>query len=389
MYQDIINTLASDEYYLVKNDIDKLVNDSSFIQKIVTIHNPIVFDRFVKMCEYKMDTSILYEERNKFIRKTILSLNKENIYDFFELNTLDKSRQDVIADRYLTEYIVYYYFGDNYYNFMTNFYQMIMYLNRVKKDLVNKLNIDLYQEFVNLRNMSFEDKIGFFRLLLDDINVMEMFYDDMDIVKKDSHKGLTDASLKLTHDSPIYKKDLSKRFGVDLYYLNGEEFYGFVRCLISKRDDLSDQNNYVLSKKGRLGYSFSYIGDKNIGTSDYDSKSVALFYDDIDYKNIMYVHHADLHANKMNEQTTYLSEKENELLTPAGLIANTNNYNEVYIKAGHDGIKPKALICYDTITNNDILFAKKYELAILLINKDKYKRFEKHEEDYIENTYII
>ena len=291
MEQNIIQILSTDDYHVVKKNIDKLINNSSFLQEIVKVHSPLVFDRFIKMCEYKMDTSVLYESRKKFIKKTLFNLNKDNIYDFFELNNYDKSRQDIIANRYLSEYIVYYYFGDNYYNFMTNLYQMLTYVKYNNNDLISKENIALYEEFVELRKMSKTDMISFFKILLDN-DIMSMFYDDINIVRETSHKALVDESLRLNHNLEIYQSDISKRVCVDVYYLDGEQFYGFVRCFAIKKGDLTDHSDYIFSKRKRLGDSFSYIGDKNIGTTDYDMESVTLFYDKINYKNIMYVHHA-------------------------------------------------------------------------------------------------
>lgn len=388
MYQDYIKILESDEYYKVKKDINSLINNDSFLKEIVKVRNPLAFDRFIKMSEYKMDTSELQEERNKFIKKTLLSLNKDDIYKFFNLENLDLSRQDVIANRYLIEYIISYYFGDNYYNFMVNLNQMVNYLDSVNKNLIDKENIKIYKEFVNLRYMSMEDKINFFKLLLD-LNLMEMFYDDINKAREDSHKELVNKTIKLEKDNELYNKDISSRFNVDVYCLDGEEFYGFVRCLGLKTNTDEKKTDYVFSKKKRVGYSFSYISHKNIGTIDYDRKNVTLFYDDIDYRNIMYVHHADMHAKKMQEQDGYLSEKENEILTPDALIAKTKSYNELFIKSDENGIKPKALVCYDSISGNDLSFAKRYGLAILLINTQKYKRYESYDDEYDSYTYVI
>ena len=111
----------------------------------------MVFDRFIKMCEFKIDTSILYEERNIFIKKTLLNLKESDIYNFFELDSFDKKRDEIIASRYLTEYIVSYYFGDNYYNFLTNFYQMTGYLSSNKKGLINAAHLKLYQDFIDIK----------------------------------------------------------------------------------------------------------------------------------------------------------------------------------------------------------------------------------------------
>ena len=68
MYQSIINTLGSSDYYIIKKDIYKLINDADFIKEIIKVHNPIVFDRFVKtlflilefsLCEEKEDPNLL------------------------------------------------------------------------------------------------------------------------------------------------------------------------------------------------------------------------------------------------------------------------------------------------------------------------------------------
>ncbi len=383
-YESVISLLKSDDYYQVKKRIYELINDSNFIRKIVKEKNPFVFDRFAKMCEYKMDTSIIYDERKKYLKKLINSLTVDNCQEKLGLDDLNIP----LVNRYLTEYIISYYFEDNYYNLMTNFYQMISYLRDTGKKLVNVTNIELYQRFLNVSNLSFNEKIRFFNDYLDD-NIMELFYDDMEIVRTDSHKELVNQSLKLSKNSSLYQKDLSEKYGLNIYMLDGEDFYGFVRCLSIKTDDTSDHKDYVESKGKRLGSSFSFIGKHNIGTTDYDGNCVTLFYDNIDYRNIMYVHHADLHVNNMVVQNDYLSLKENEITTPSSLVNRIINYSEIYIKGGVNGIKAKALVCYDKITTNDIIFANKYDLDILIINREKYKRYETYDEEFERNTYVI
>ncbi len=368
-YQSIKNVLLSDDYYILKNDIMRLLNDSSFMQKIVIEDNPFVFDRFIKMCEFKIDTYILYKKRRSFIKKKLTYL-------------------DSIDFKWVNEYIIDYFFQDNYYNVTANFYQMVSYIQNTKKKLVSDENIKLYKRFIEIRHLSLKEKIDLFNEFSNK-NIMEMFYFDMDRVRKDSHKGLVDASLKLNHDSSLYKKELSNKLGVDIYNLNGEKFFGFVRSLSIKTDDLTNNEEYVFSRRKRLGYSFSYIGSSNIGTADFGGENVTLFYDNIDYNNIMYVHHSDLHAKKMDVQDDYLSTKENEIVTPDGLVAHTTNYNEIYIKSNNGEIRPTAVICYDKITDTDIAFAKKYNLAILVINKEKYMPAKKYEDDYDSYSYVI
>jgi hypothetical protein len=387
-YDEIIGILNSDNYYSLRYDVMKLVNDEAFLKRIIKIHNPFIFDRFIKMCEFKIDTAAIYEERNKFVKKTINELNQDNIYSFFELEDMDKSRQDNYASRYLSEYIISYYFGDNFYNFMTNFFQMTNYLNGDRKNLVSLDHIKLYEQFINISKISLEDKIKLFNSNLNN-DLMGMFYDDINTVRVDSHKRLVEASLKLNKDNGIYQSDLSDKCGVDVYYLNGESFYGFVRCLTLREENMKGEKKYVFSQKRRLGYSFSFVSGNEMGTIDSIGDGILLYYDDIDYQNIMYVHHTDMHTGIMNKLTTYISDKENEIKTPSGLIANTVNYNEVYIKPGKEGIKPTAVICFNDIDEKTLAFAKKYNLAILMVNKEKYKHDERYDDDYTEYTYML
>ena len=384
-YEKIIDVLKSDVYYTLKSDIVKLINDDNFMEKIIKVHNPLVFDRFIKMCEFKIDTLNIHEKRRGFIINSINRLDENNVYDFFDLDTLEKSQKEVVADRYLTEYIIDYYFGDNYYNYMTNVYEMINYLGRIKKILIDSEHLKIYKEFSSLVTATFDDKISIFKKYIDN-SFSEMLYEDIRIVRNYSYNELVKCSIKLNHKSKIYSQEMSDEKGIDIYYLNGEEFHAFVKCFSINRNDLSNHYDYLLSNDRRLGYSFSYISDKNIGTVDYEQKRVVLLYDNIDYNKIMYVYHGDLHAKKLEKQDDFLSEKHNKLYTPDSLMAYTRNYNEIYIV---DKPKPKALICYDTVTEDDILFAKEYKLAILILNRNKYKRYETYDDDYMTDTYVL
>ena len=405
-YEGIIEVLASSDYYKAKKLINILGDKESFVDVMIPISNPFIYDRFTKMYEFEMYTTFYNKARNKVIRRTLLNQTDDNKLDYFKdinsynycdylltseeeksiENTKDINSQiEIISNRWLTEYIVYYFFQDSYYNFMTNLFQMVSYLGRVNKKLVERSHIDLYNEFRGLNNVSFKEKIEFFKKHMDK-DYTSMFYDDMRKTKDDSYQELVNSSIKLNHDSKIYYKDISQKFGIDVYYLNGEEFYTFIKCFSINRDDLSDNYDHLFTNGDQLGYSFSYISDKNIGTVGYDPKKVTLMYDDIDYNKIMYVHHSDLHTGKLVEQNRYLTNKENEITTPNSLIAHTRSYNEIYIV---DKPKPKALVCYDTITSDDIAFAKKYKLSILLMNREKYKHYETYDEDYMDNTYVI
>ena len=115
---------------------------------------------------------------------------------------------------------------------------------------------------------------------------------------------LVDKSLKLNHELEIYQRDISKRLGVDVYQLDGEPFYGFVRSLSLKDKNKKGEETYVYSQKERLGYSFSYVSGHEIGTIDPKGNGIILYYDNIDYQNIMYVHHTDMHTGAIKKLNT-------------------------------------------------------------------------------------
>ena len=343
------------------------INFKLYIDNIIKIDNPFIFDLIMKYLEYKEDTGEYYELRNKYLKKIIL--NKSNI-----------------QDKWLNEYIIEYFFEDNYYNFTINLLQMVSFQNRLQKELVSLKNIELYNKFSNINKLSYIEKLRLFNDNKNN-NLKEMFYDDMRIIKDTAYKKMVDNSLKLNKENNIYNKALSSKYGLDVYYLDGEEFYTFIRTFNIKRNDLSDKEDYINSNLNRIGYSFSYISNKNIGTMDYTGESVVLMYDKLDYNNISYVHHSDMHSGKIDEKNSFVTNKINEIRVPESLIANTNGYNEIIINGNN--IIPTALICYDVITDSDILFAKKYNLSILLINTTKYKRWDFNYEDYYDNTYSL
>ncbi len=411
-YTYLLKILSSELEYKEKEYLNS-INFNYYTELISKIKNPSMYDRLIKYLEFKYDTSKFNEERNKYIKNLLFNQKNNSIIDLLtsinvdnfdkillftdeEISYLKRNKNNFkkclehISDRWLTDYITYYFFQDNFYNFSVNLYQLVSYQYKIKSDLIDLSHIKMYNEFNNINNLSLLDKINLFKKYYNkNINLMHLFYDDMRIVKDHAYKNMVSNSLKINKDSKIYNKELSDKCGLDVYYLNGEKFYAFVRSLRVKRDDLDDKNNdYINSNLNKLGYSFSYISDRNIGTIDYMQKNVILFYDNIDFNNIMYVYHSDMFSGILNNKgNRYISKKVNEIHTPMSLISNTKNYNEIYVKGNN--IKPTSLICYDEIANDDISFAKKYNLSILLINREKYHSYEEYDDDFYDNTYIL
>ena len=410
-FEKLLNILSTDTLYK-EPDFLKSFNYNNHIKEISSISNPLIYDKLMKYLEFKEDTNKFNEERNIYLKKLLFNQKDDNILDLFskinisnyhnsilftsrEISYLEREENNInkafewISNRWMNNYLANYFFQDNFYNFITNFLQMTNYLRFSKKNLVKVENLKIYNEFLKVGDLSFKEKLDYFKKNYQRTDLMELFYDDMRKVKDDCYKELVNSSLKPNKNLAIYNKDLSNKFDLDVYYLNGEEFFAFVRCFQVERDDLSDNIDYLFSRNNRYGYSFSYISNYNISTIDESNKNVILLYDNIDYNDIIYVHHADLHTGKINKLIdTYVSQKENELTTPHLLSINTKSYNEIYIK-GEKEIKPCSLVCYDEVTINDVNFAKKYHLSIVIINSKKYRAKKAFDEDYDEYSYII
>ena len=87
-YQAVFNILESSSYHSIKEDIYSLINDGEFIKKIIRVNNPFIFDRFIKMCEYKIDTTIIHERRNDYLKDKIIKLTNDNISEYYGINDI-------------------------------------------------------------------------------------------------------------------------------------------------------------------------------------------------------------------------------------------------------------------------------------------------------------
>ncbi len=408
-YEKLLRELGQRYCTVQSNQIDI----KKYWQKIIRIENSHIYDKIMKIFEFKDDVSKYNEERNKIIRNIIFQQKNPEILDSLATVTPDNymdflfteeetdyikrsigSRFDEciknISNRWLLDYIIYYFFQDSYYNFICNLFQMTRYLRDINVELVDIKHLNLYNKFCDLSKLSFIERINFFKENCDKLGVMEMFYDDMRKVKDHSYQQLVNSSLKPDKKLSIYNKELSDKDGVDVYYLDGEEFYAFIRSFSLEKVNSDAEEDYLFSRTNKYGYSMSYISNSNIGTIDLEQKEITLLYADISPSQIAYVHHDDAHTGRITDKLDrYISDKINEISTPSDLMSNTKSYNEIYIRPRNGEIRPCAIICYDTISEEQLAFAKKYHLSIVIINREKYKRYVSWPENYEENTYII
>lgn len=359
-----------DNIYLLKemNDVDKyyvfrklnyeydFMNNKVFIDLITSIKSEKVFRSLMFDLEYIIDINYLERIRRKFIRNNI---------------------KNYINDE-LLEVISGYLFGDFYHNVILDINELINY-NMINK-IVDKDHIKFYQLVCKLYRLNDSDKIKFFEdyKMLD---IKGMFYDDLRLCKDNCYKDLMDSSVNLTDD--IYDSELSDKYDISVYKLDGKPFFALVKCFI--RHLGKDLNDIMNSKDG---FCFSYISSSNFGTITDGDNGYTILFSNPDYKNIVHLHRSDSWSNYDRSKNMYASSYTNELFSSNDLSFATRDYNELVISK-NDSMKALAYICFDKIRKDDIIYANTLKLPILLIDRRKYKEFKaSHYDNDDEEMYL-
>lgn len=371
-------------------------------KKVATIVDPCIYKRIVDALEQEMDTSKIKEYRKTYL-ENLLSSSIFKMYlilfrEKYMLDTMyyfDKEYNKIdefdSAKIFLLDIVADCLFDDYYVNIQEDMKQILKYVDLTNNDLVPRERLEFYKKFSSLDIENSEKIIEFFNENKN-VNLIEEFYDDIRALKDESYKSLVDSCTKFTKDSPLYNEELSNKYGCEIYYLDGEEFFGFVRSdsMIEKHHvEVNEGNPRIVpneqptkEKIARLGPSFTYIGKDDIQTFKNPRDNLTMLYRGIDYRTIGHVYHNDSWSS--SSYSNY-SDYRNELHTPNSLLSESTKYPEIFI-TNLSGIEPFALICLDEVTEWDIEFSKRNNMPIVIINSLKYER-KYSPEGYTENHY--
>lgn len=384
-----------------------LINNNNLIDKYATIFSASKYSYSVDLLlenNYNLFKNI-DKKRKKYIKKELTNIasghlkmldnfiHLENITinnDIFSYNSLfylkslyKRQKNDEINKQLFKftsaiqfELLISTYFKDIPFNFLANLKVMLNYINRVDKPIINLENLDIYKKLSDFMNLSLDDRLNFINSFKDDFDYSKMFYDDYKTCLNHSINSMNDKIIKLEKDNSLYNKDLSSKLSVDIYELDGEDFYAYVHSTSIYRYDDINVNWYDNQKT----ISLSLIGSKNINT--YHNKSVLFGFYKLNPNNIIHLYYSDSYT--VNQ---YGSKKINQIYTPEDLVINTMKYNEILYNEKYDIIKPDFVICYDEITNLELSIAKELNVPIVKINTSKYHKTEEQENAYI-NHYI-
>lgn len=363
-------------------------------KKIASISDPVIYQKVVTKFQDLIDLDETFFFRRINVTNLFLDFDNKNLIDtrYYYDNDYDELDQQEIFNLYMCDLISQYFFDDLFQNTYLDLKQILNF-SSLSGQIISQERMNFYFEFSNLNKYTYEEKLYFLKKY-QQYDFRESYYDDLNIMKDKSKKLLIDSTIKsLSKDSLLFKKDLSEKYNAEIYYLNGEEFYAFVRCNVNvekgKEQPKSEEVN-------RLSQSFSFIGTDNISMYQNPNEVLTLMYSGFDSNNIAHISSMDSWSYKNYDENNTLSSIDAsvvyELSTPKSLLASTFYYNEIAVIPKEDTLlNPIGLVCYDSFSKWDLEFSKRNNLPIVVINTDKYvQKHDAYEENskFLQNKYI-
>lgn len=354
------NSLAAYEIDKIKEKIyDKEVEKYSDGLFLIT-------KKIVNLYDKKENYSLLLTDNmKKYIIKEMIN-NSKNMHDvFYKYDTL--KMRNILIDRY---------FKDIPLNFLKNLNVMIQYNDSLNNKILDEKRTNIYKKILNFENLNYDERKELYYACAKYENLAELFYDDYRKCRDNTYNNLIDLAINPKKMYNLLSIEKTKKYGVPIYELNGENFYAFVHITGPYK---YNPNFYVEAWKEGLydSVSLSFIGNNNITTFGDPKESIAFGFSKLDYKRIIHLRNSDSFSN-YNSMDDRFSDYIQKMYTPANLIKETRGYNEIVYQEKSRNIKldtivPDYVMCYDEVTDIDINVAKYYNLPIVLINTKKYK----------------
>lgn len=346
-----INMSINNIAYIIKKGVklpNNLLDSNTLINKYLAIDNDIIL----------LDYLCNLELNNPYLKEKILSKRKKQFNDIVE--------KEILEDNYFLEELIILNYEDIPYNFLKNTLSIIEYIAQIKEMIIPKNRYDLYYKLLKFYKLTYPEKIDLYNEIKSNPSVISEFYDDFKTCFNDSIKKIQDSFLDV---NKLTKSELSHKYNVDVYELNGEEFKMLISHTNMNRDYLYEGEVW---KKNKEYASLSLISDKCLNTFRNPSTNIIVGFTDINYLNVMHIHHADSYSKEENGSNRII-----ELFTPDNLIKNTKSYNEILIKNSNT-LTPSYIVCYDEIKEGDVEASISLgRIPLILIHTKKYSSAKK------------
>lgn len=316
--------------------------------------------------KYKLDN--IYEEiENKYKEG-----NLSSVYDYLKM----------LSDRQLSNYIIDFHFEENYHNIIIDVRELLRFYYDGNVAL-DQEHVELYTKISNIDHLSIEEKRQLHETLKS-INVKEIFYDDMAMARYMVRESIKEYSLTRESIIKYRNDDLSQKYGVDVYVMNDEPFFGVVKT--------GKHNLDVLP----TGHSYSLVGNDCVAIyGGYEPNTFLYDAEDLNPEQIVHVFPYDSFTLfKPFSTVDTATSRVNMLMMPEEITGlSAYSYSELLIlergssDTDIDEKIPKlrriALYCIDEITEKDVKVAEEQGLGIILVNSKKYfQNNEYYEEKY-------
>ena len=334
----------------------------------------------LKQEEYKIDYDPSYNDDDYFTyRKEFYDLmftKSDDILEDYIMNekNIDKIKEHLqeLSNKMLSNYIIDYHFEENYHNVMLDLQELLNFYYK-GNIAIPKERAELYGRISYIDYLPTEEKIELHNELKD-YNMIELLYDDMAFAREIVAEAIKEYSLGTKSIQKYKDKNLSEKYGVDVYNMNGDMFFGLVK------------NGRVYDKLP-TGHSFSLIGHGGVATIGEVKNSNTFLYDAEGMNKEQLIHAFPFDSFTLYQpfaQSEKPSTRVNVLAMPDELVATSSSYNEILIleqgtkKTDMDKriplLKKIALYCLDEIRDQDIEKAKQENVGIILIDTKKYER---------------
>lgn len=396
-YNDLSN-IEKNKKKVLNDNINNLNNELLpkyeklyMILKYLIDNNKLEYDTIKESIYsiFKNESSIFLQNLNADVITCLRSDNKNELLIFLK-NESNKTLGNLIID---------YHFKDLPLNVKKDINELVSF-EKSGGNTLSKEDLILYEQILNIDNLTYSEKINLHQTL-SQINMVEKFYDDIRNAKNKMYENINNAILKKDNISKYKNDELSNKYGVNVYALEGEPFYALVKSVGTLKGEIL--NEFKLHSR-KDGGSFSIDSGYKLNTFNRPDFIYNLAYDGFTSKQVVHAYTEDSYSN-YDRNSNDTTPKINKIMMPYEFVTESPYYNELVISQVNEKkttemddkipmLKPFAIYCYDEICANDIESAKRLGLDIILVNTKKYdvniqKKDEKWYKDFKEEEYIF
>ena len=396
-YNDLSN-IEKSKKEILNDNINNLNNELLpkyeklyMILKYLIDNNKLEYDTIKESIYsiFKNESSIFLQNLNADVITCLRSDNKNELLIFLK-NESNKTLGNLIID---------YHFKDLPLNVKKDINELVSF-EKSGGNTLSKEDLTLYEQILNIDNLTYSEKINLHQTI-SKINMVEKFYDDIRNAKNKMYENINNAILKKDNISKYKNDELSNKYGVNVYTLEGEPFYALVKSVGTLKGEILDE---VKLHSRKDGGSFSIDSGYKLNTFNKPNYTYNLAYDGFLNEQVVHAYTEDSYSN-YDRNSNDTTPKINKIMMPYEFVTESPYYNELVISQVNEKkttemddkipmLKPFAIYCYDEICANDIESAKRLGLDIILINTKKYnvniqKKDEKWYKDFKEEEYVL